>query len=153
MSQNSGVRCEAIDDKTGDIIIYFGFIEDIWELDYGTFQIPMFRCQWVEDKHVTVDNYGVRVLDLSKVGYKDDSWILSNRAAQVFYAEQILSKNEKKSSHKPNHVVFPGKQQAVGVDGVSDLEDFNQFSDMSLFADHRVKIKNIERSIPQSSLP
>ena len=36
--------------------------------------------------------------DLSKVGYKDDPWILANRAAQVFYAEQILSKNEKKST-------------------------------------------------------
>jgi len=72
MTQNSGVRCEVIDDETGDIITYFGFIEDIWELDNGTFQIPVFPCQWVEDKHVTVDNYGVRVLDLSKVGYKDD---------------------------------------------------------------------------------
>jgi site-specific DNA-cytosine methylase len=37
MSQNSGVRCEAIDDETGEIITYFGFIEDIWQLDYGTF--------------------------------------------------------------------------------------------------------------------
>ena len=109
MSQNSGVRCEAIDDETGEIITYFGFIEDIWELDYGTFQISVFRCQWVEDKHVTVDNYGVRVLDLSKVGYKDDPWILANRAAQVFYAEHIISNNEKKSTDKPKHVVFPGK--------------------------------------------
>jgi len=91
---------------------------------------------------------GVRVLDLSKVGYKDDLWILANRAAHVFYAEQILSKNEKKSTDKPKHVVFPGKQQIVGVDGVSDLEDFNKFSDMSLFVDHPMKIKNIERSIP-----
>jgi len=66
------------------------------------------------------------------------------RAAQVFYAEQTLSKNEKKSTDKPKHVVFLGKQQAVGVDGVSHLQDFNQFSDMSLFVDHRVKIKNIE---------
>jgi len=37
MTQNSGVRCDAIDDKTGDIITYFGFIEGICELDYGTF--------------------------------------------------------------------------------------------------------------------
>ena len=153
MSQNSGVRCEAIDDETGEIITYFGFIEDIWELDYGTFQISVFRCQWVEDKHVTVDNYGVRVLDLSKVGYKDDPWILANRAAQVFYAEQIISNNEKKSTDKPKHVVFPGKQQAIGVDGVSDLENFNQFNDMSLFIDHPTKIRNVERSIPRNSLP
>jgi hypothetical protein len=69
MAQNSGVRCEAIDDATGEISTYFGFVEDIWELDYGTFQIPVFRCQWIEDKHVTMDNYGLRVLDLSKVGY------------------------------------------------------------------------------------
>jgi hypothetical protein len=115
----------------------------------------MFRCQWVEDKHVTVDNYGVRVLDPSKVGYKDDPWIMANRAAQVFYAEQILSPNDqKKSTDKPKHVVFPRKQQAIGVDGVSDLDEFNQFSDMSLFVDdHPVKIRNVERSIPQSSLP
>jgi hypothetical protein len=35
--QHSGVRCEAIDDETGEIITYFCVIEDIWELDYGTF--------------------------------------------------------------------------------------------------------------------
>ena len=99
-------------------------------------------------------NYGVRVLDLSKVGYKDDPWILGNRAAQVFYAEQILSNNEKKTTDKLKHVVFPGKQQAIGVDGVADLEDFNQFSDMSLFVDdYPAKIRNVERSISESSLP
>jgi len=96
MAQNSGVRCDALDSETGEEITYFGFVEDIWELDYGTFQIPIFRCQWVEDKHVTVDNYGVRVLDLSKVSYKDDLSIMANRAAQVFYAEQVLSPNDKK---------------------------------------------------------
>jgi len=72
----------------------------------------------------------------------------------VFYAEYILSKNEKKTSDKPKHVVFLGKQQAIGVDGVADLEDFNQFSNMSLFVDDDpAKIRNVERSIPQSSLP
>jgi hypothetical protein len=42
MSQNSGVRCDALHSETGEETIYFGFVEDIWELDYGTFQIPMF---------------------------------------------------------------------------------------------------------------
>jgi hypothetical protein len=93
-----------------------------------------------------VDNYGIRVLDLSKVGYKDDPWIMANRAAQVFYAEQVLSPNDKKKiMDHPKHIVFPGKQQAIGVDGVSDLDEFNQFSDMSLFVDdHPVKIRNVE---------
>jgi hypothetical protein len=51
------------------------------------------------------------------------------------------------------HVVFPEKQQAIGVDGVSDMEDFNQFNDMSLFIDHPTKIRNVERSIPRKMLP
>jgi len=72
---------DALDSETGEETTYFGYVEDIWELDYGTFQILVFRCQWVEGKHVTVDNYGVRVLDLSKVGYKDDLWIMANHAA------------------------------------------------------------------------
>jgi len=63
------------------------------------------------------------------------------------------SPNEKKSTDKPKHVVFPRKQQAIGVDRVSDLDEFNEFSDMSLFVDdHPVKIRNVERSIPQKSL-
>jgi hypothetical protein len=153
MSQNSGVRCKPIDDETGEIITYFGFIEDIWEVDCGTFQILVFQCQWIEDKQFKVDNYGVRVLDLSKVGYKDDSWILANHVAQVFYAEQIIYNNEKKSTNKLKQIVFPIKQQAIGLDGVADLEDFNQFNDMSHFIDHPTNIRNVERSIPCDSLP
>jgi hypothetical protein len=42
MVPNNGVRCETIDDETGEISIYFGFTEDIWELDYGAFQVPVF---------------------------------------------------------------------------------------------------------------
>jgi hypothetical protein len=105
MSQNSGVRCEAIDDETGETITYFGFMEYIWELDWYISDLS-FPMSMVEDKHVMIDNYGVRVLDLSKLGYKDDPWILVNCAAHVFYAEQIISNNEKKSTDKPKHVVF-----------------------------------------------
>ena len=80
---------------------------------------------------------------------------MANHAAQVFYAEEVLSPNDKKKIiDHPKHIVFPGKQQAIGDDGVCDLDEINQFSDMSLFVDdHRVKIRNVERSIPQSSLP
>jgi uncharacterized Zn finger protein (UPF0148 family) len=153
MAQNSGVRCEAIDGATGEKTTYFGIIDDIWEVEYDPrLHIPVFRCKWVQDKHVTVDNYGQRVLDLRKVGYKDDPWILANRAAQVFYVEQILSKNDKKTTQK--HVVVPGKQQIIGVDGVMDLEDYNQFSGMSLFTnDFLDKMKVLEEKIPQTTLP
>jgi hypothetical protein len=53
---------------------------------------------------------------------------------------------KKKSIDKPKHVVFPGKQQAIGDDGVSDLLDVNQFNDMSLFIDDPTKIRNVEQA-------
>jgi len=59
-----------------------------------------------------VDNYRIRVLDLSKVGYKDDPWIMANHSAQVFYAEQVLSPNDKKKiTDHPKHIVFPGSNK------------------------------------------
>jgi hypothetical protein len=48
VAQNSGVRIDAFD-LQGQKIIYFGFIEEIWELDYGpSMKIPLFKCQWVQ---------------------------------------------------------------------------------------------------------
>nr|ABG22598.1 transposon protein, putative, CACTA, En/Spm sub-class [Oryza sativa Japonica Group] len=76
--QNSGVRVETID-TTGQKSTYYGFIEEICELDYGpNMQIPLFRCQWV--KHpadVFVDNFGLTIVDFDNVGHKDDPWVLA----------------------------------------------------------------------------
>ena len=73
----------------------------------------------------------LRIVDLSNVGYKDDPWVLGNRVAHVFYAQDLSIENKK--AEKEKHVVVSRKQQIVGVDGVLDLEDFNQFSEMPLF--------------------
>ena len=87
VAQNSGIRCDALDEN-GEYTTYYGIVHEIWELEYGVnFQIPIFRCQWVEGQWgVSVDNYGLRIVDLSKVGYTDDPWVLGNHVAQVFYA-------------------------------------------------------------------
>jgi hypothetical protein len=37
MPQNSGVRVDTLHSKTGEETTYFGFVEDIWELDYDIF--------------------------------------------------------------------------------------------------------------------
>jgi hypothetical protein len=37
MSHNSGVQCDALHSETGEETTYFGLVEDIWELNYGTF--------------------------------------------------------------------------------------------------------------------
>ena len=112
--QNSGVRIEAID-TSGQTVTYYGFIEEIWELDYGAnIRIPVFRCQWVKHPQgVAVDNYGLTLVDLANVDYKDDPWVLADRVVQVFYISDPA--NAKK------HIAISGKQRILGVDGVEDL--------------------------------
>ena len=44
-NQNSGVRMDATDNN-GKKDTYYGYIEEIWELDYSpNFKVPLFRCQ------------------------------------------------------------------------------------------------------------
>jgi hypothetical protein len=144
--QNSGVRIDAID-KSGNNIIYYGFIEEIWELDYGeSIRFPVFRCQWVKHPNgVTNDNYGLTLVDLANVGYKDDPWVLVEHVAQVSYIADPM--NVKK------HIAVSGKQRILGVEGVIDVEDYNQFEELVLFKDHEKRIKKIEASIPKSEKP
>jgi hypothetical protein len=48
INQNSGVCFDAENDN-GRKDTYYGYIEEIWELDYGpSFKIPLFRCKWVK---------------------------------------------------------------------------------------------------------
>ena len=45
---NSSVCIDATD-PNGNKEIYYGRIEEIWELDYGPyFKVPLFQCQWVK---------------------------------------------------------------------------------------------------------
>ena len=45
-NQNSGVRFDATTERGKDT--YYGYIVDIWELDYGVdFKVLLFKCKWV----------------------------------------------------------------------------------------------------------
>jgi hypothetical protein len=103
VAQNSGIRIETFDPlrvKT----MYYGYIQDIWEIDYGArLQIPVFKCQWVKHSNgVSVDNYRLTLVDLKNVCHKDDPWVLNYRVAQIFY---ILDPETRK------HVVVSTKQK------------------------------------------
>ena len=92
--QNSGVSvdghsdhfCSASDNNLIQASMpYYGVIEDIWELDYGEFRVPMFKCQWVNvNTEVRKDKMGFTLVDLQKVGYNDDPFIMAVQARQVF---------------------------------------------------------------------
>jgi hypothetical protein len=91
-NQNSFVRFDATDNN-GQKDTYYGYIEEIWELDYGpTFKIPLFRCKWVKltGGGVVVDQkYGMTTVDLNNLAYMDEPFVLANDVAQVFYVKDI----------------------------------------------------------------
>jgi hypothetical protein len=65
---------------------YDRYIQGIWELDYCTIlQISVFKCQWVKHPNgVSMDNYGITLVDMKIVGHKDDPWVLVDCVTQVF---------------------------------------------------------------------
>jgi hypothetical protein len=111
-NQNSGVRFDAICEN-GKKDTYYGYIEEIWELDYGpTFKVPLIRCSWVNmhGEGVKVDQlYGMTTVDLKNLGYKDEPFILANDVAQVFYVKDMSSRPKKEKIRKCIHqTMSPG---------------------------------------------
>lgn len=92
-TQNSGIVVEA------DGEAYYGRVNDIVELDYyGAYRVVLFRCDWVDIRRgiKTYDDGSVCV-NFSKLMHtgqnlKDDPFIFSSQAKQVFYVEDEIRK-------------------------------------------------------------
>ncbi|XP_022680679.1 uncharacterized protein LOC101759230, partial [Setaria italica] len=135
-NQNSGVRIDAMD-RNNSKESYYGFIQEIWELEYGPLYIPLFLCNWVKLTAVTKDQYGMIIVDLSKTGYNDDPFVLANDVHQVFYVKDMCSKpkrNPEETWEPKCHIVLPGKRKIVGVEDKTDQsDDYDQFDGMPPF--------------------
>jgi hypothetical protein len=98
-NQNSGVRFDAANDN-GTKDTYYGYIEEIWELDYGpSFKVPLFQCKWINltGGRVKVDQQSrMTMVDLNNLGYRDEPFVLANDVAQIFYVKDMSTKPEKK---------------------------------------------------------
>ena len=107
---------------------YYGKIEEIWEVDYFKFKIPLFRCIWVDNRRgVRVDDAtGFTIVNFAKLGYHDEPFILAKQANQVFYIEDPAKNN--------CHIVLHGKRRILGVENVVDEEEWNQFDDIPPFS-------------------
>nr|ABA99172.2 transposon protein, putative, CACTA, En/Spm sub-class [Oryza sativa Japonica Group] len=95
-----------------------GRVEQILELDYLKFKVPLFRCRWVDLLNVKVDNEGFTTVNLANNAYKDEPFVLAKQVVQVFY---IVDPCNKKL-----HVVREGKRRIVGLDNIADEDDYNQ---------------------------
>jgi hypothetical protein len=141
-NQNSGVRFDA-KDENGQTTTYYGYIEEIWELDYGpTFKVPLFRCKWVKLSAIHIDDkYGMITVDPNNLAYLDEPFVLASEVAQVFYVKDMSSKSRKRNQQKntsteepKRHIVLSGKRNIVGVDDKTDMsEDYNKFKEIPPF--------------------
>ena len=86
-----------------------------------------------------MDAYGLTIVDLNNIGYKDDQWVLASQVTQVLYVAYFAKKTK--------HVVVPEKQDIIGVEGIEDVEEYNQYEQMNLFTNLPQKIKIIEAGI------
>jgi hypothetical protein len=144
-NQNSSVRFDATDENGHCLETYYGYIEEIWELDYGTtFKISLFRCKWVKltGGGVVVDQkYGMTTVDLNNLAYMDEPFVLANDVAQVFYMKDMSTKTRKRNQQKKTssderkrHIVLSGKRNIVGVDDKTDRSvDYNKFHEILPF--------------------
>ena len=121
-TQNSGVSVVAstmqiasAKDKNpifGELCFYRIIIE-IWDLDYTKFRIPVFKCDWVDNNNgIKVDELGLTLVDLTKVAYKSDSFILASQAKQVFYVQDQL---------EPRWSIVLSQKDFIHKEGVDDL--------------------------------
>ncbi|KAL0543801.1 hypothetical protein IC582_018906 [Cucumis melo] len=95
--QNSGVSLVAktmqvCSSKDKNPIIgemsFYGVTEEIWELNYNSFKVAIFKCDWVENSGgIKTDELGFVLVYLSRVGHKNDSFIFATQAKQVFFVE------------------------------------------------------------------
>jgi hypothetical protein len=99
--QNSGVCIDAMDNKNNKNS-YYGVIEEIWELEYGVLNIPLSLCQWVKLTRggIRKDQYGMTIVDLTKIGFKDEPFVLAKNVHQVFYVKDMTRKPKNTNPQK-----------------------------------------------------
>jgi hypothetical protein len=79
------------------------------------------------------------IVDLTKISFKDEPFVLAKNVHQVFYVKDITSKPKNKNPEGPQepkrHIVLPGKRVNAGVkDRTDKSDDYDQFDGMPPFA-------------------
>nr|KAJ0205415.1 hypothetical protein LSAT_V11C500282030 [Lactuca sativa] len=97
--QNNGVSVVAIDTHINKEVVtyakntYYGVLQEIWILDYRFKRIPIFMCDWVDNRNgVKRVKLGYTLVELKRLGHKGDPFILDSQVQQVFYVTDPLDK-------------------------------------------------------------
>ncbi|CAL2230853.1 unnamed protein product [Prunus armeniaca] len=96
---------------------FYGVIQEIY-LDYQKFTIPVFRCDWIDNTSgLVVDELGFTLVDLSKIGYRNDQFVLASQVKQVFFVDDPMHRGWSVVLSMPNREY----NDVIGDDVLGDV--------------------------------
>ncbi|CAL2247062.1 unnamed protein product [Prunus armeniaca] len=97
---------------------FYGVIQEIWDLDYQKFTIPVFRCDWIDNTSgLVVDELGFTLVDLSKIGHRIDQFVLASQVKQVFFVDDPMHRGWSVVLSMPNREY----NDVIGDDVLGDV--------------------------------
>lgn len=80
---------------------YFGDIQEIQEIDYVLFKVPLFKCKWVGNNiGVQTGDLGFTRVDLGKATYMTEPFIMASQKNTYFMSLILLTKDSQLFSKK-----------------------------------------------------
>jgi hypothetical protein len=153
--QNSGVTMESFTDDVKER--YYGRIEEIWELDYCGEKVPMFRVRWAKsvrkaDRYFTtmcIPEAKFTKSATANVIARTEPWVLATKVDQCFFITDPTM---------PSRVVMRReKRSIIGMDGVANEEDFDQYGDPKIEDDdddeETYTTRRSRTTLPKRGLP
>jgi hypothetical protein len=146
--QNSGVTIECLTNDANDTTErFYGRVEEIWELDYARMHDAMMFCvRWAknvvrENKYFTnmsIPDAKSATVNINIIA-KTEPWVHAKHVTQCFFITDPTN---------PSRVAMRrGKRSIVGMDGVANEEDYDQYSNPMREDDMTMKHTRKEESI------
>ncbi|CAL2255903.1 unnamed protein product [Prunus armeniaca] len=97
---------------------FYGVIQEIWDLDYQKFTIPVFRCDWIDNTSgLVVDELEFTLVDLSKIGHRNDQFVLASQVKQVVFVDDPMHRDWSVVLSMPNREY----NDVIGDDVLGDV--------------------------------
>jgi hypothetical protein len=131
---------------------FYERIEEIWELDFCGEKVPMFRVRWAKSIEKEGRYFTTMVIPEAKSTKsagandtaKNEPWVLASKLDQCFFISDPA---------KPSRVVVRrGKRNIIGMDGVANEQDFDQYGDPKIEDDYADQAK-YTTTLPKRGLP
>ncbi|RVW69555.1 hypothetical protein CK203_059353 [Vitis vinifera] len=84
-------------------LCFYGIITEIWDLDYTMFRIPVFKCDWVDNKNgIKVDDLGFTLVDFRKLLINQILSFWHPKLSKYFMCKtNLIQENGDKGRRKP----------------------------------------------------